>query len=220
MVIVTVWQMSGCHLMIAYVTALMSIDESLLEASLIDGATGFKQMLYVKIPLIVPAFTISLFLTIRNALMVYDLNLADRWRPVPDHRTRLDAGIQRGVPARQLGQGAGRGRHAIIVIAIAAVIQWASPSDSRFKHERHDRPDRTHRSNPCGSAEEEVLGRRVLGLMAIVLRCAYAFPFAMVILNSVKERRTVISDPLGVPLTVQVGQLHRGHRQAAIGRPS
>jgi len=75
LVIVTVWQMSG-YMMIVYVTALMSVDTEVLEASKIDGATGFKQMLFIKIPLIVPAFTISLFLTMRNAFMVYDLNLS------------------------------------------------------------------------------------------------------------------------------------------------
>jgi raffinose/stachyose/melibiose transport system permease protein len=75
MVIVTVWQMSG-YMMIIYVTALMSIDTEVLEASLIDGATGVKRLLFIKLPLIVPAFTISLFLTMRNAFMAYDLNLA------------------------------------------------------------------------------------------------------------------------------------------------
>lgn len=75
LVIVTVWQLSG-YMMIVYVTALMSVDESVLEASVIDGATGFKQMWYVKIPLIVPAFTISLFLTMRNAFMAYDINIS------------------------------------------------------------------------------------------------------------------------------------------------
>lgn len=75
MVIVTVWQLSG-YMMIVYVTALMSVSTDVLEASMIDGATGFKQMLYIKLPLIVPAFTISLFLTMRNSFMAYDLNLA------------------------------------------------------------------------------------------------------------------------------------------------
>lgn len=75
MVIVTVWQLSG-YMMIVYVTALMSVSTDVLEASMIDGATGFRQMLYIKIPLIAPAFTISLFLTMRNAFMAYDTNLA------------------------------------------------------------------------------------------------------------------------------------------------
>lgn len=75
MVIVTVWQMSG-YMMIIYVTALMGIDQETLEASSLDGATGVRQMLLIKIPLIASAFTISLFLTMRNAFMAYDVNLA------------------------------------------------------------------------------------------------------------------------------------------------
>ena len=75
LVLVTVWQLSG-YMMIVYVTALMSVNQDVLEASRIDGATGFKQMLYIKLPLIAPAFTISLFLTMRNSFMAYDVNLA------------------------------------------------------------------------------------------------------------------------------------------------
>ncbi len=75
MVIVTVWQMSG-YMMIIYVTALMSIERDVLEASIIDGAGGAKTLYYIKLPLMAQAFTISLFLTMRNAFMAYDLNLA------------------------------------------------------------------------------------------------------------------------------------------------
>jgi raffinose/stachyose/melibiose transport system permease protein len=75
MVIVTVWQMSG-YMMIIYVTALMSIDTEVLEAALMDGANAFKTLFRIRIPLIASAFTISLFLTMRNAFMAYDLNLA------------------------------------------------------------------------------------------------------------------------------------------------
>ncbi len=75
MVIVTVWQMSG-YMMIIYVTALMSIEREVLEAAFIDGANNAQTLLFIKLPLIAQAFTISLFLTMRNAFMAYDLNLA------------------------------------------------------------------------------------------------------------------------------------------------
>ena len=75
MVIVTVWQMSG-YMMIIYITALMSIERDVIEAAFIDGASNAKTLLYIKLPLMAQAFTISLFLTMRNAFMAYDLNLA------------------------------------------------------------------------------------------------------------------------------------------------
>lgn len=75
MVIVTVWQMSG-YMMIIYVTALLAVEPELLEASLIDGANALQTLAYMKLPLMAQAFTISLFLTMRNAFMGYDVNLA------------------------------------------------------------------------------------------------------------------------------------------------
>lgn len=75
MVIVTVWQMSG-YMMIIYVTALMSVEQEALEASLIDGANAAQRLVFIKLPLMAQAFTISLFLTMRNAFMAYDLNLS------------------------------------------------------------------------------------------------------------------------------------------------
>jgi raffinose/stachyose/melibiose transport system permease protein len=75
LVIVTVWQMSG-YMMIIYVTGLMSIEKDVLEAALIDGAKGLRTLVSIKIPLMASAFTISLFLTLRNTFMAYDVNLA------------------------------------------------------------------------------------------------------------------------------------------------
>ena len=75
MVIVTVWQMSG-YMMIIYVTGLMSIEKDVLEAALIDGSTGWRTLVMIKMPLMAQAFTISLFLTVRNAFMAYDVNLS------------------------------------------------------------------------------------------------------------------------------------------------
>ncbi len=75
MVIVTVWQLSG-YMMLIYIAGLTSIPNEVIEASSLDGANGLQQYLKIKIPLMVPAFTISLFLTLRNSFMVYDSNLA------------------------------------------------------------------------------------------------------------------------------------------------
>jgi raffinose/stachyose/melibiose transport system permease protein len=75
LVIVTVWQMSG-YMMIIYITGLMSIEKDVLEAALIDGATGWRTLVLIKMPLMAQAFTISLFLTLRNTFMAYDVNLA------------------------------------------------------------------------------------------------------------------------------------------------
>jgi raffinose/stachyose/melibiose transport system permease protein len=72
------WLLSpmGGYMMIIYVTGLMSIEKDVLEAAVIDGASALRTLLSIKIPLMASAFTISMFLTIRNSFMAYDLNLA------------------------------------------------------------------------------------------------------------------------------------------------
>ncbi|MCL1996999.1 MAG: sugar ABC transporter permease [Defluviitaleaceae bacterium] len=75
LVVVSVWQSSG-YMMIIYIAGLASINKSLLEAASLDGAGYFRQLLSIKMPLMIPAFTICLFLTLRNSFMIYDLNLA------------------------------------------------------------------------------------------------------------------------------------------------
>lgn len=75
LIIVTVWQSSG-YMMIVYITGLISIENDVLEASQIDGASPLRTLLTIKIPLMAQAFTIALFLTLRGGFMAYDVNVA------------------------------------------------------------------------------------------------------------------------------------------------
>lgn len=75
LIIVTVWQTSG-YLMIIYVTGIMSIENDVLEAAKIDGASPMRTLISIKLPLMAQAFTISLFLSLRGAFMAYDVNLS------------------------------------------------------------------------------------------------------------------------------------------------
>jgi len=75
LVIVTVWQSSG-YMMIIYITGLVSIENEVLEAAVIDGASPLRTLVSIKIPLMIQAFTISTFLTLRSGFMAYDVNVA------------------------------------------------------------------------------------------------------------------------------------------------
>lgn len=74
-VIVFAWQISG-YMMVIYIAALQGVDNSLLEAARIDGASNWTLLTKIIIPLILPAFTICLFLTISMAFKIFDLNLS------------------------------------------------------------------------------------------------------------------------------------------------
>ena len=75
LVIVSVWQYSG-YMMIIFIAGLASIPNELIEAATIDGANGFHRLRTIVLPLMVPSFIVTVFLTIQRGFMVYDVNLA------------------------------------------------------------------------------------------------------------------------------------------------
>jgi raffinose/stachyose/melibiose transport system permease protein len=75
LVIVFVWQTAG-YMMVIYIAALTLVPKEMLEASRIDGASYWQSLRKITIPLMMPAFTICLFLTTSNAFKMFDLNLS------------------------------------------------------------------------------------------------------------------------------------------------
>ena len=75
MVIVNTWQYAG-YIMLIYVASIQGISKSVLEAAEVDGATYWKRITKIQIPLMANAFTISLFLTLTNSFKMYDVNVA------------------------------------------------------------------------------------------------------------------------------------------------
>ncbi|MFN3568540.1 MAG: carbohydrate ABC transporter permease, partial [Caldimicrobium sp.] len=75
LVVVTVWQYSG-YMMMIYIAGFVGIPQDLIESATIDGAGKFTLLTKVILPLMVPSFTICLFLSLQRSFMVYDLNLA------------------------------------------------------------------------------------------------------------------------------------------------
>ncbi len=75
LVIVLAWQMSG-YIMVIYISYLQGVDETLIEACQLDGASSWQAFWKVKFPLIMPGFTVSLFMTLSNCFKLYDQNLS------------------------------------------------------------------------------------------------------------------------------------------------
>lgn len=75
LVILMCWQQIG-YMMIIYIAGLQSIDDALLEAARIDGATSRQILRRIKIPMVMPAVTICTFLTLTNGFKLFDQNLA------------------------------------------------------------------------------------------------------------------------------------------------
>lgn len=75
LLILTVWQLSG-YMMIVYIAQIQQIPESVKEAARIDGAGSWAMLKKIILPLMMPAFTIGLFLSISNSFKMFDQNLA------------------------------------------------------------------------------------------------------------------------------------------------
>jgi len=72
-VIVGTWQYAG-YIMMIYVASIQGIPDSLLEAAEIDGANYFRKLRAIIFPLVAPAFTVSMFLTLINSFKQFDVN--------------------------------------------------------------------------------------------------------------------------------------------------
>ena len=75
LIILMCWQQIG-YMMIIYVAGLKGIPGEMDEAVKIDGASSWQALWKVKIPMLMPTFTICLFLSITNSFKLFDQNLA------------------------------------------------------------------------------------------------------------------------------------------------
>jgi len=73
--IVFAWQMAG-YTMIIYIAGIQGIPDEMIEASRIDGANLWHRITKIIFPLLMPSFTICLFLTLSGAFKIFDVNLS------------------------------------------------------------------------------------------------------------------------------------------------
>ena len=64
-----VWQNAGWNSVI-YIATIAGIDPSLYEAAVVDGASKFKRMIYITLPLLIPTITILFIMDSGKLLQV------------------------------------------------------------------------------------------------------------------------------------------------------
>ena len=75
LVIVSIWQYAG-YMMVILIAGIISVPKDVLEAARIDGASKWLILTKITLPLMVPAFIITIFLSLQRGFMIYDVNLA------------------------------------------------------------------------------------------------------------------------------------------------
>jgi len=73
-IIADVWQWTP-FIFILSLAALQSLPQSALEASKIDGATGWQQIIHIKLPLMMPVLIVTLLLRLIDAFKVLEVIL-------------------------------------------------------------------------------------------------------------------------------------------------
>jgi len=70
-IVVLIWQFAG-YSMVIYLAGLQGIPEELIEAAAMDGADSFRRFRSIVLPLLAPAVTINLMLSMIGGLKVFD----------------------------------------------------------------------------------------------------------------------------------------------------
>ena len=124
LLIVMLWQQAG-YMMIIYISGLQSIPNDLIEAASIDGATSWKTLRYIKLPMLMPSITICSFLTITNGFKLFDQNLA-LTNGAPSNKSSLLAlNIFDTFYGRTGWEGVGQAKAVVfcIIVIVIALIQ-------------------------------------------------------------------------------------------------
>jgi len=74
-VFVGVWQSLGFYIVL-YIAGLQAVPTDVLEAATVDGATSWKRFFRVTLPLLGPSVTTCIFMSLTNAVKVFDIILA------------------------------------------------------------------------------------------------------------------------------------------------
>lgn len=74
-VVVSTWSMAG-YIMVIYIAGIQNISADVMEAASIDGASYWQTVRHITLPLLAPALTTTIFLTLSNSFKIYDVNLS------------------------------------------------------------------------------------------------------------------------------------------------
>lgn len=123
LIVVGVWQYSG-YMMIIYIAGFMNVPKDILEAASIDGANGFVRMKSVILPMMIPSFTVCIFLSLQRTFMVYDVNLAlTKGGPYKSTELISMSVYNKAFLSQQYGVGQAQAFFLFLMVAIITILQ-------------------------------------------------------------------------------------------------
>ena len=131
LVLVGTWQYAG-YIMVIYVAAIETIPQELIEAAQIDGASPFRRLRAITLPMTRQAFTITIFLTLVNSFKQFDVNVSltgggpsAMFMGQPIYGTQLLAMniYNQGLKSNDMAGGQARAVVFFLVLVIVSIIQ-------------------------------------------------------------------------------------------------
>ncbi|MGZ2258798.1 carbohydrate ABC transporter permease [Roseobacter sp. A03A-229] len=124
-VIADIWQWTP-FIFILSLAALQSLPQSAMEAARIDGATGWQQIVYIKLPLMMPVLIVTLLLRLIDAFKVLEVILV-LTNGGPGLSTEiLSLRISRTASEfRELGEAAAMSNYLLILLVILTFAMFA-----------------------------------------------------------------------------------------------
>lgn len=116
------WQLIG-YMMVIFIASLQNIPSELYEAASIDGASNLSVLKNITLPMVMPAVTICLFLTITNSFKLFDQNLALTGGAPARETSMLALDIYNTFYGRIGWQGVGQAK-AVVFFVIVAIIAF------------------------------------------------------------------------------------------------
>ena len=120
----TVWKDVGFHALIYY-SALLSLDEDLLDAAALDGANAWHKIRYIVLPHLRPMIALVAILTLQGSLHTFDsVLLMLNGRTSDQILTLAVFSYQRGVLQFDLGIASASATLLLLLCLVVAAIAW------------------------------------------------------------------------------------------------
>jgi multiple sugar transport system permease protein len=124
-VTIVIWEWTGYNMIILY-TALRSVPRSVVEAAVLDGASLFKVITRVKLPMVRPAIIMLVFLNVIGALQLFvEPQILGDFNPqaISNHFTPTIYIYNQGIAGQEYGIASATAvMLAIVIIVISASV--------------------------------------------------------------------------------------------------
>lgn len=124
LIIVSVWKLIGYN-MVIFLSGLSALNQSLLEASKIDGANAFQTFKYVTVPLLSPTIFFVVVITCISSFQVFDLiYMMTQGGPLDSTNVLVYAVYKNAFEYFKIGKASAIAYVLFTIILILTIIQW------------------------------------------------------------------------------------------------